>query len=154
MLGRGWFLHAGSLDCLTFQFADKPAAHLPDPATINGHSMIAQHQSKRAHCRHSPRKAPMAAMRKTGRSLHWWLMSQLRTFRTLRRMFRASAKGPQLPFTSRPRCCGTARRRRHSPRRPNSGPFEFTRRQTKSTFGHPLSMLVFAVLGIAVYRIL
>ncbi|MGA9254155.1 MAG: hypothetical protein WBV71_17105 [Roseobacter sp.] len=31
-----------------------------------------------AHCRHSRRKAPMAAMRKTGRSLRWWLMSQLR----------------------------------------------------------------------------
>jgi hypothetical protein len=36
---------------LTFQFADKPAAHLPDPATINGHSMIAQHRSQWALCR-------------------------------------------------------------------------------------------------------
>jgi len=61
MLGRGWFLHAGSLDCLTFQFADKPAAHLPDPATINGHSMIAQHQSKRAQIVLSPHGSRTAA---------------------------------------------------------------------------------------------
>ena len=36
----------------------------------------------------------MAAMRKTGRSLHWWLMSQLRTFRSFN--FRASLT--QHPF--------------------------------------------------------
>jgi len=103
MLGHGWFLHAGSLDCLTFQFADKPAAHLPDPATINGHSMIAQHRSQWAHTRHRMQRS----------------INQMRTKLS-------DTPGPFLPFTLGSSSCGAARRRRHSLRLRNRVIGEFT----------------------------
>ena len=45
--------------------------------------------------------------------------------------------GPLLPFNSRPRCCGAARRRRHSPRALDSIYVEFTPSRSEADFRTP-----------------